>query len=228
MPGTAFAEIDRTIAATLGLPSSARIAAGTTDGVAAFVATRADTPGDAVTSLGTTLVVKLLAAQPIFAASQGVYSHRLGESWLAGRRIQHRRRRTAGPFQRRRDGAPDAAIAAGGADRPRLLSARQARRALSDRRSGDAATGYTATGGGPSLLPGAAGGHRVGRGAGLSAARPARRAPALRRVISIGGGARNEAWTAIGHRALGVPVTVAEQTEASYGAALLALRGGPA
>lgn len=52
-------------------------------------------------------------------------------------------------------------------------------------------------------------------------------APPLRRVISIGGGARNEAWTLIRHRTLGVPVTVAEQTEACYGAALLALHGGP-
>jgi len=52
-------------------------------------------------------------------------------------------------------------------------------------------------------------------------------APPLRRVISIGGGARNEAWTSIRRRILGVPVTVAEQTEASYGAALLALHGGP-
>jgi sugar (pentulose or hexulose) kinase len=49
----------------------------------------------------------------------------------------------------------------------------------------------------------------------------------LRRVISIGGGARNEAWTLIRRRVLGVSVTVAEQTEASYGAALLALHGGP-
>ena len=31
---------------------------------------------------GTTLVVKVLAAQPIFAADQGVYSHRLGGAGL--------------------------------------------------------------------------------------------------------------------------------------------------
>jgi hypothetical protein len=84
VPGTPFAGIDPKIAAELGLSGSARIAAGTTDGVAAFIAARADAPGDAVTSLGTTLVVKLLATQPIFAADQGVYSHRLGERWLAG------------------------------------------------------------------------------------------------------------------------------------------------
>jgi len=52
-------------------------------------------------------------------------------------------------------------------------------------------------------------------------------APALRRVISIGGGAKNAPWTAIRQRTLGVPVTVAEQTEASYGAALLACHGSP-
>jgi D-ribulokinase len=84
VPGTPFAVIDPDIARTLGLSSSAQIAAGTTDGVAAFIATHADQPGDAVTSLGTTLVVKQLATQPIFAADQGVYSHRVGERWLAG------------------------------------------------------------------------------------------------------------------------------------------------
>jgi hypothetical protein len=52
-------------------------------------------------------------------------------------------------------------------------------------------------------------------------------APPLRRVISIGGGAKNAAWSAIRQRLLGVPVTIAEQTEASYGAALLALHAGP-
>jgi sugar (pentulose or hexulose) kinase len=52
-------------------------------------------------------------------------------------------------------------------------------------------------------------------------------APPLKRVISIGGGARNPAWTELRRRALGVPVTVAETTEASFGAALLALHGGP-
>jgi sugar (pentulose or hexulose) kinase len=52
-------------------------------------------------------------------------------------------------------------------------------------------------------------------------------APTLSQVISIGGGARNPAWTAIRQRILGVPVSVAEETEASFGTALLALHGGP-
>src|SRR5262249_33585006 len=70
VPGTTFAAIDPATARSLGLPTSAQIAAGTTDGVASFIATRADQPGDAVSSLGTTLVLKQLAMQPIFAADQ--------------------------------------------------------------------------------------------------------------------------------------------------------------
>jgi hypothetical protein len=49
----------------------------------------------------------------------------------------------------------------------------------------------------------------------------------LQRVISIGVGARNTTWTAIRRRILGVPVTVAEETEASFGTALPARHGGP-
>jgi sugar (pentulose or hexulose) kinase len=52
-------------------------------------------------------------------------------------------------------------------------------------------------------------------------------APTLQRVISIGGGARNAAWTSIRQRVLRAPVSVAQETEASFGAALLALHGGP-
>ncbi len=84
IPGATIGPIDPAVAATLGLPETAIICAGTTDGVASFIATRAAAPGDAVTSLGTTLVLKLLSDQPIFAPGQGVYSHRLGDRWLAG------------------------------------------------------------------------------------------------------------------------------------------------
>jgi sugar (pentulose or hexulose) kinase len=44
-------------------------------------------------------------------------------------------------------------------------------------------------------------------------------------VFTAGGGAQNDRWTAIRERVLGVPVRKAEQTEAAYGAALLALKG---
>jgi sugar (pentulose or hexulose) kinase len=44
-------------------------------------------------------------------------------------------------------------------------------------------------------------------------------------VTTVGGGARNEAWTRIRARCLGVPVATAAETEAAYGTALLALVG---
>ena len=46
--------------------------------------------------------------------------------------------------------------------------------------------------------------------------------PPLRRVLSLGGGARNAAWTAIRQHRLGVPVTLAQTDEAAYGCARLA------
>jgi sugar (pentulose or hexulose) kinase len=47
----------------------------------------------------------------------------------------------------------------------------------------------------------------------------------LREVVTAGGGAANEKWTAMRAAALGVPVRAAENGEASYGAALLARQG---
>ena len=79
-PGTVVGEATTEI----GLPEGCLIVAGTTDGCAAFLATGADKPGDGVTSLGTTLTLKLLADEPMFDAHWGVYSHRLLGMWLAG------------------------------------------------------------------------------------------------------------------------------------------------
>ena len=58
--------------------------AGTTDGCASFLATGARRAGEAVTALGSTLVIKLLSDKPIFAPDYGIYSHRIGETWLLG------------------------------------------------------------------------------------------------------------------------------------------------
>ena len=226
VPGTPFAEIDPGIASELGLSKAARITAGTTDGVAAFIATRADVPGDAVTSLGTTLVVKLLATQPIFAADQGIYSHRLGERWLAGgasnsgggallahfsavdmERLtpQLRPAEPTGldyyPLPKPGERFPIADPTLAPRTTPRPAQDHRFFQALLEGVASVEALAY----------------QRLG----------ALGAPPLRRVVSIGGGAKNAAWTEIRHRALGVDVTTAEQTEASYGAALLALQGSP-
>ena len=226
VPGTSSAAIDPAVARSLGLSPSAEIAAGTTDGVASFIATGADQPGDAVTSLGTTLVLKQFSTQPIFAADQGVYSHRLGERWLAGGASN-----TGGA-------ALLAHFSAEEMDHltPQLTPAEPTgldyyplpkpgeRFPIADPNLAARITPRPAE---PvrffqGLLEGIAAVEALAyqRLALLGA-------PPLRRVISIGGGAKNAPWTEIRSRTLGVPVTTAEQTEASYGAALLALHGSP-
>ena len=57
------------------MPARAVVVAGATDGCAAFLATGVDKPGEAVTSLGSTLVLKLASEQPLFAPEYGLYSH---------------------------------------------------------------------------------------------------------------------------------------------------------
>ena len=83
-PGDALGNIKPELAKQLNLPTDTAIIAGTTDGVAAFVAAGAKKAGHGVTSLGSTLIIKLLSGSPIFSPQHGVYSHRLGNYWLAG------------------------------------------------------------------------------------------------------------------------------------------------
>ena len=82
--GAAIGAIRPEIADRFGLPRDVMIVAGTTDGCAAFLASGASDPGDGVTSLGTTLTLKLLSDRPVFAPQYGIYSHRIGDQWLAG------------------------------------------------------------------------------------------------------------------------------------------------
>lgn len=82
--GDVISEIARRQALELGLATDVVIVAGTTDSCAAFLATGAEKCGQAVTSLGTTLVLKVLSDVPLFVSKLGVYSHRIGDSWLVG------------------------------------------------------------------------------------------------------------------------------------------------
>ena len=77
---------DRTgeTAGAFGLPRGAALVAGVTDGCASFLATGASQVGEGVTALGTTLTIKLLSNGPVFAPDYGIYSHRIGDLWLAG------------------------------------------------------------------------------------------------------------------------------------------------
>ena len=76
--------IDADVAAGFGLSPDVTLHAGTTDSSAAFLAAGATAVGDAVTSLGTTLAIKLLSDRRIDDPGRGIYSHRIGDMWLAG------------------------------------------------------------------------------------------------------------------------------------------------
>ena len=82
--GTPIGQVSSQAAIALGIPAGITIAAGTTDGCATFLASGATEPGEASTALGSTIVLKLLSDRPIFAPELGIYSHRIGDTWLAG------------------------------------------------------------------------------------------------------------------------------------------------
>ena len=84
IPGEVMGTLRNPDLLNLGFNSNLEIVAGTTDSIAAFLATGASQIGEAVTSIGTTLVVKAISAKPIFNREFGIYSHRLGDRWLAG------------------------------------------------------------------------------------------------------------------------------------------------
>jgi len=76
-PGTPIGEVTPEVAQQFGLQPDCLVCAGTTDSIAAFLASGVTTPGEAVTSLGSTLVLKLLSLTPVEDARYGIYSHRL-------------------------------------------------------------------------------------------------------------------------------------------------------
>ncbi|MBT9314351.1 FGGY-family carbohydrate kinase [Leptothoe spongobia] len=83
-PGALISPIQPDVAQRFGIPTQCMIKTGTTDSIAAFLASGASGQGDAVTSLGSTLVLKLLSPIAINHAPSGIYSHRLGKQWLVG------------------------------------------------------------------------------------------------------------------------------------------------
>jgi xylulokinase len=84
IPGNPIGELRRDIAAKYNFPKNCVVCAGTTDSIAAFVASGANSPGEAVTSLGSTLVLKLLSRTRVDNSQYGIYSHRFGDLWLTG------------------------------------------------------------------------------------------------------------------------------------------------
>ena len=223
-PGSLIATINPKVASELGLAESCQIIAGTTDSIAAFIATGANKIGDAVTSLGSTLVLKIIADKPVFAPEFGIYSHRLGEYWLAGGASnsgggvlkkyfnqQQLDAMTPRLKPKEKTGLNYYPLASTGERFPRNDANLQPKL---EPRPDDDLTFFQA------ILEGIANIEAEGYQQ-LSKLG----APTPQRVFSAGGGSNNPAWRTIREDTLNTPVIVAEQTEASYGSALLARQG---
>ncbi|NEO29584.1 MAG: FGGY-family carbohydrate kinase [Symploca sp. SIO3C6] len=221
-PGTPVSEITAEVAFRLGLRRDCIVCTGTTDSIAAFIASGAKQPGEAVTSLGSTLVLKLLSQTRIDHASYGIYSHRLGDLWLAGGASN-----TGGAVLRQffSDAQLDSLSSQIDAQQespldyypllepgdrfpvndpyllpklePKPAEAVEFLQGLLESMSRIEARGYR-------LL------QQLG-------------ATGLTRVYTAGGGAKNRAWRVMRQRHLQVPVVPSKHTAAAYGTALLTL-----
>lgn len=219
--GTDLGRIRPEVAAQFGFNKELRIVSGTTDGCASFVASGAHALGDAVTSLGTTLTLKQLCEKPIAAAEFGVYSHRLMDRWLCGGASNSGGAVLLQFFTREQLTALEAKLTPehstnlnyyplpGIGERfPHADAALQPR--LQPRPPQDAR-----------FLQGLLEGIAAIEKAGYSRLQEFG-APPLKRVFTVGGGARNQAWQRIREHALGVPVS-RSAADAAYGSALIAL-----
>lgn len=220
-PGSDIAPLIPAVAEQLGLPAGCMVRAGTTDSMAAFMATGVNEPGGGVTSLGSTLVLKLVSPVRIDQAEHGIYSHRYGPYWLVGGASNSGGAVLAHYFSAaeieqlsqqidpQEDSQLDYYPLPKAGERfpcndphlaPRLLPVPENRAEfLHGILQGIArieATGYA-------LL------QRHG-------------APKLKYVVSTGGGSRNAVFSSMRQRILGVPVSRSVYEEAAYGSALLA------
>ncbi|AFY45128.1 FGGY-family carbohydrate kinase [Nostoc sp. PCC 7107] len=220
-PGTPIAEIRPDIASQFCLPKDCLVCAGTTDSIAAFIASGAESPGEAVTSLGSTLVLKLLSHTRIEDARYGIYSHRFGDLWLTGGASN-----TGGAVLREFFTNAELASLSQEIDPAKisnldyypLLKAGD-RFPINDPKLP------------PRLTPRPETPREFLHGLLESIARIETRgyellqslgANQVKRVYTAGGGAANSTWTAIRQRHLKVPVVASKNTEAAYGTALLA------
>jgi sugar (pentulose or hexulose) kinase len=216
--GETLGKISAVAAAALGLPATCLVVAGSTDANAGVLAA-APGPEDGVTVLGTTLVLKQFVPEPI--TGPGVSCHRVGGRWLAGGAanagagilLRFWRQEQLGELSRQID--PDRSTGLQLRPLPTRgerfpwddpeLEARLEPRPVSDALYLQA------------LLEGLTAHEKAGwqRLQELGA-------PAIRRVISLGGGARNPQWRLLRQRALGLPVLSRPALSAARGMAMLA------
>ena len=218
--GAAARSIAQEIATAFGLSRDVMIHVGTTDSIAAFLAAAPLQIGAAVTSLGTTLAIKLLSHQRIDAPEIGLYSHRLGQGWLVG----------------------GASNSGGGVLRQFFTTAQlEALSAQIDPLQASALDYYPLPGPGerfpvnePTLAPrvtprptdDVAFLHGLLEGIARIEARcyaemSARGAPSPEPLFTAGGGAQNSVWTTIRERVLGREIYRADHSEAAIGTARL-------
>lgn len=224
MPGSTIGSVQPAIAARYGLSATCKVRAGTTDSIAAFFASGACRPGQAVTSLGSTLVLKLLSKTRVESAQHGIYSHRCGDLWLAGGasncgctvldKLFGRERlaalsheidaRVASPFDYYPLSRPGERFPLNDPDlQPRL----------EPRPANDAEYLH-------GLLESLA--HIERQGYQLLESLGA---TPVQEIFTAGGGAHNPAWRRIRERVLERPVRIDAHTEAAVGAAMLAAKG---
>ncbi|MBO6673791.1 MAG: FGGY-family carbohydrate kinase [Rhizobiales bacterium] len=221
--GTPIATLGGDIAKRFALSPTLQLHAGTTDSIAAFLASGGRHVGDAVTSLGTTLAIKLLSDKRIDDPVSGVYSHKVGNSWLAGGASNTGGGVLAAFFTSDELTALSAQIdpkTPSDLDYYPLLKPGE-RFPINDP---DLA---------PRLAPRPQSDADFLKGMLESIARIEAQgyarltelgAPAPKRVLTAGGGAKNPVWTAIRERHLGVPIVQADESEASVGVARLCWR----
>lgn len=201
-----------------------QICAGSTDANAAFLATGSTRAGDAVTSLGSTLVLKILNDRNIQDLDSGVYSHKLGDLWLTGGAsnagaailrqyfsdeqiaklsteidVKHPTGLDFYPLTTQGERFPF-----NDPDRKAVLTPRPESdiiflQAILEGLSNIEKTGYQKLQGLGAFMP--------------------------NQILSCGGGAKNPQWSKIRSQLLGIAVKPATHTQACYGSALLALQG---
>ncbi len=223
-PGMAIAPITPHSATRFGLPADCLVRAGTTDSIAAFLASGAQAPGAAVTSLGSTLVLKLLSQTRVESAQYGIYSHRLGSLWLVGGASN-----TGGAVLRQffSDAELDRLSQQLQPNQPSPLDyyplSKPGERfpindpSLQPRLEPRPSTSVEFLHG---MLEAIA---RI-EALGYQRLQELGATP-LTQVYTAGGGAKNAAWTQMRSRHLHVPVSASCQMEAAYGSALLARDG---
>ncbi len=228
VPGNQVGTVASHVARQLGIPDCVQVMAGTTDSTAAFIATGAQQTGDAVTSLGSTLVLKIIHDQPVHNSEYGIYSQPYfvqGKlKWLVGGASNSGGAVLRQYFSDQQMSALSAQIDLSRActldyyplPRPGErfpISDPNKQPQLSPRPENDAeflhelfagianieAMGYKRL-------------HELG-------------APVPQRVFSVGGGSKNEVWTRLRQSKLGCTMQTPQHSDAAYGAALLALHG---